>query len=296
VTANVEFLRCNCEHIDAVSQDAARKALAELIDAIERLRVSSGCRLGAPCSCEGQIGPRPLLKTCPVPIVLRGIVVPGVGEAHQAVTVIPMATTSISQREQTLVLLKERGVMRLADLMAKGIAATTLARLVSEGSISRIARGLYELPDADVSLGHSLAEIAVRVPTGVVCLISALPYHEITLQNPRSVWIAIGEKDRKPKAAHLPVRFTRFGKKALTLGVKTVTIDKVPVRISTPTKTVVDCFRYRSTVGLDVTLEALRMALRARKATPDSIADMAKKLRIWTVIAPYLESVVADAS
>jgi predicted transcriptional regulator of viral defense system len=201
---------------------------------------------------------------------------------------------SMPQRERALALLKRRGLMRQSDLKAKGIHAATLARLVGEGSITRIARGLYELPDAEVSLAHSLAEVAARVPGSVICLLSALQYHEITLQNPRSVWAAIGEKDRKPKVTHLPVRFLRFGKKALGLGVMSVRIDKVPVRIFTPAKTVVDCFRYRRVVGLDVALEALRMVLRTRKATPDGIASIAKKLRIWTVIAPYLESVAAD--
>jgi predicted transcriptional regulator of viral defense system len=203
-------------------------------------------------------------------------------------------TTSMSQRERTLTLLKKRGVMRLSDLMAKGIYETTVARLVDEGSITRTSRGLYELPDADISLSHDLAEIAARVPNGIICLISALQYHEITLQNPRSIWVAIGEKDRKPTTIRLPVRFLRFGKKALAIGVTTVTIDKVPVRIFSPAKTVVDCFRYRRTVGLDVALEALRMVLRSRKATPDSIADIAKKLRAWKVLSPYLETVVAD--
>ena len=198
------------------------------------------------------------------------------------------------QRERALALLKRRGLMRQSALKAKGIHAATLARLVGEGSITRTARGLYELPDAEVSLAHSLAEVAARVPSSVICLLSALQYHEITLQNPRSVWAAIGEKDRKPKVTHLAVRFLRFGKKALGLGVMSVSIDKVPVRIFTPAKTVVDCFRYRRVVGLDVALEALRMALRTRKATPDAIASIAKKLRIWTVIAPYLESVAAD--
>jgi predicted transcriptional regulator of viral defense system len=202
--------------------------------------------------------------------------------------------TSATQRTRALTLLKKQGIMRQSDLKAKGIHGITLARLVEDGSITRTGRGLYELTDAEVSLTHSLAEIAARVPGGVICLLSALQYHEITLQNPRSVWMAIGEKDRKPKVTHLPVRFLRFGEKALKLGVSTISIDGVPVQIFTPTKSVIDCFRYRRLVGLDVALEALRMVLRARKATPDAIASMAKKLRIWTVIAPYLESVVAD--
>ena len=133
------------------------------------------------------------------------------------------------------------------------------------------------------------------MPKGVVCLISALSYHEITLQSPRSVWVAIGEKDRKPKVTHLTVRFLHFSDTALKTGVETVWIDGVPVKIfGSVAKTIVDCFRYRRAVGLDVALEALRIAVRARKVTPDQIAMLAKSLRIWSVIRPYLESIAAD--
>jgi predicted transcriptional regulator of viral defense system len=107
----------------------------------------------------------------------------------------------------------------------------------------RTSQGLYELADADIA--HSLAEVSKRVPKGVVCLISALQFHEITLQNPRSIWMAIGEKDRKPTVTHVAARFVRFGTKALTLGVETHRIDSVPVRIFEPAKTIVDCVRYR---------------------------------------------------
>jgi predicted transcriptional regulator of viral defense system len=107
--------------------------------------------------------------------------------------------------------------------------------------------------------------------------------------------MAIGEKDRKPKVTHVSARFVRFGTKALTLGVETHTIDSVPVRIFDPAKTVVDCFRYRRSVGIDVALEALRMVLRSRKARLAKIVEYAQRLRIWSVVRPYLESLTADA-
>jgi predicted transcriptional regulator of viral defense system len=203
-------------------------------------------------------------------------------------------TQSRSQRQTALELLERHGIMRLSDLMAHGIHPPTIARLVNEGVVARPSRGLYELADAEVELTHSLAEVAKRVPRGVICLISAMQFHEITLQEPRSVWVAIGEKDRKPQLDYPPARFVRFGERALKSGVQTHIIDSVPVRIFGPAKTVVDSFRYRNTVGLNVALEALRMALRARKATPDAIANYARDLRIWTVLRPYLESTVAD--
>lgn len=207
-----------------------------------------------------------------------------------------MSKTGIeaTQRTRAIDLLRRRGIMRLNQLRVRGIHPPTLSRLVQEGEVVRPGRGLYELADAEVTLGHSLAEVAVRVPKGIICLVSALHYHEITLQNPRSVWVAIGEHVHKPKVPHLAVRFLHFGDAALGLGVETVVIDGVKVRIFSAAKTVVDCFRYRRIVGLDVALEALRLALRSKKATPDQLAKLAKALRIWTVIRPYLESVMAD--
>ena len=200
----------------------------------------------------------------------------------------------VSQRDLAVSLIERHGIMRLSDLKGRGVNPATLSRLVAEGLLHRPSRGLYELADAEIEISHSLAEVAKRIPKGVICLISALQFHEITLQLPRSVWIAIGSKDRKPVIDYPPIRTVRFGEKALTLGVETHTIDSVPVRIFDPAKSIVDCFRFRSTVGLDVALEALRMGWRSRKASPDDIANYAQALRIWSVIRPYLESVVAD--
>lgn len=199
-----------------------------------------------------------------------------------------------TQRDLAVSLIERHGIMRLSDLKDHGVNPATLARLVEEGILHRPSRGLYELAGADVELAHSLAEVATRVPKGVICLTSALQFHEITLQVPRNVWIAIGSKDRKPVIDYPPVRVVRFGEKAMTLGVETHTIDSVPVRIFDPAKSIVDCFRFRNSVGLDVALEALRMGWRTRKANADDMARYAQALRIWSVMRPYLESVVAD--
>ena len=199
-----------------------------------------------------------------------------------------------TQRDLAVSLIERHGIMRLSDLKDHGVNPATLARLVEEGVLQKPSRGLYELFGADIEAAHNLAEVAKRVPKGVICMISALQFHEITLQLPRSVWIAIGSKDRKPALDYPPLRVVRFGEKALRLGVETHTIDSVPVRIFDPAKTIVDCFRFRNTVGLDVALEALRMGWRSRKAKPDDIVRYAQALRIWSVVRPYLESVVAD--
>ena len=200
----------------------------------------------------------------------------------------------IGQKQRVLDLLGRNGIMRLSEFLAHGIHAPTLARLVNEGTVIRPSRGLYELDGAEISMGHSLAEAAKRVPKGVVCLVSALNFHQITLQNPNWVWVAIGEKSRKPKFTTPPARFVRFGARALRTGVETHIIDSVPVNITSAAKSVVDCFRFRNTVGLDVALEALRMSLRQRKTTPDEVAKLARKLRIWSVLRPYIEGTVAD--
>jgi len=204
-----------------------------------------------------------------------------------------MPATS-TQRDIALQLLQQRGIMRLCELKDHGVSAPTVSRLVDDGRVARTSRGLYELRGVEIDRAHALAEMAKRVPRGIICLISALQYHEITLQGPRSVWVAIGNKDRRPKITHIAVRFVRFGDKALSSGVETHRIDGVDVRIFGPAKAVVDCFRFRRLVGLDVALEALRLALRTGKTTPDAIADYAKELRIWTVLRPYLESTAAD--
>ena len=205
-----------------------------------------------------------------------------------------MTTAAPSQRDLALKLLSRHGILRMSELKSHGVHPPTLSRLVEEGVLNHPSRGLYEIAGAEVDLHHSFAEVAKRAPKAVICLVSALQFHEITLQLPRGVWIAIGSKDRKPAIEYPQIRVVRFGAAGLSLGVRTHTIDGVAVKVFDPSKSIVDCFRFRNKVGLDVALEALRQGWRSRKANPDTIAAYARKLRIWTVIRPYLESVVAD--
>lgn len=198
------------------------------------------------------------------------------------------------QKDLVINLLEQHGTLRLSDLKGHGVNPATLARLVEQGLLRRPSRGLYELADTDLDISHSLAEVAKRTPKCVICLISALQFHEITLQVPHSVWIAIGSRHRRPVVSYPPTSVVHFSENALTLGVETHIIDSVPVRIFNPAKSIVDCFRFRNKVGLDVALEALRIGWRSQKARPDAIAEYSQALRIWTVVKPYLESVVAD--
>ena len=200
-----------------------------------------------------------------------------------------------TQRERALHLLESRGIMRLSELKRAGVHYQTLTRMVADGVVLRHSRGLYRLPAADFDISHSFAEVAKMVPKGVVCLVSALQFHELTLQLPPFVWVAVGRKRKLPRIGFPPVRPVRFGEKAMSMGVELHVIDGVETPIFGPAKTVVDCFRYRKRFGMDIALEGLRNAVRKRKAHPDDIADFAKALRVWSVTRPYLDAMLADA-
>jgi hypothetical protein len=172
-------------------------------------------------------------------------------------------TSTNAQRLRALDLLKARGMLRLREFVAEGIGPETLARLVREEAVIRPARGLYQLPYTQVEAAHALAEAAVLVPKGVICLISALQYHELTLQMPSAVWMAIDRAAWRPKINYPPIRFVRFTGSALTEGIERHSIENIDVPITDPARTIVDCFRYRTKVGfryrtkvgLDVAME-----------------------------------------
>ena len=200
-----------------------------------------------------------------------------------------------TQRDQALELLRMKGIVRLSEFMDAGITAATVARMLRAGNVNRLARGLYQLPDAPLDANHSLAEAAKRVPRGVVCLVSALAYHDLTDQLPRAVWMAIRTKDWMPKKGRPAMRFVRFTDALLTDDVQTVHIENVPVKVFGVAKTIADCFRHRRKVGQTVALEGLQEALRQRKATPAEIARHAKRGGVATIVRPYLEALTANA-
>jgi predicted transcriptional regulator of viral defense system len=204
--------------------------------------------------------------------------------------------TTLTQRSRALTLLGRQPILRLKDFAAQDVGPETLARLVREGVIVRVARGLYQRANASADARHSLAEAAALVPKGVVCLISALQFHELTLQMPSEIWMAIDRTAWRPRIEYPPVRFVRFSGTALTEGVKLHRIAGVKVAITTPARTIVDCFRYRSKVGLDVALEGLREGLRERKVTTDQLWRHATKMRVWSIMNPYVEAMTADAT
>ena len=199
-----------------------------------------------------------------------------------------------TQRAQAINLLRTQGIVRLSEFKGAGITAATISRMVHAGDVIRLARGLYQLPDAPLDGNHSLAEAAKRVPKGVVCLVSALAYHELTDQLPRAVWMAIGTKDWMPKEGRPAMRIVRFTDALLADDVITVQIENVPVKVFGVAKTVADCFRHRRTVGQTIALEGLQEALRQRKSTPAEIARHAERGGVATVVRPYLEALTAN--
>jgi predicted transcriptional regulator of viral defense system len=195
--------------------------------------------------------------------------------------------------QETLAVVRRLGVVRPSDLQSRGIPRGRLYRLLRQGLVERKARGLYVASDHDPTAEHSLAQVAKKVPKGVICLLSALQYHELTTQLPHEVWVAIPEKARRPRIAYPPLRVVRFSGPALTQGAETHKIEGVPVRITSVAKTLADCFKYRNKIGLEVALEALRDAWREKKTTMGEIDRFARICRVERVMRPYLEALVA---
>ncbi|MCY3995612.1 MAG: type IV toxin-antitoxin system AbiEi family antitoxin domain-containing protein [Rhodobacter sp.] len=199
-----------------------------------------------------------------------------------------------TQRDCALELLRNRGIIRLSEFTSAGITAATIGRMRKDGDVIRLGRGLYQLPDAPLDINHSLAEAAKRVPKGVVCLTSALAFHQLTDQLPRSVWLAIGKNDWSPTDDETSLRIVRFTDKLLKEDVETTSIESVPVKVFGVAKTIADCFRHRRSVGQSVALEGLQEALRQRKVTPAEIAKSAASGGVSTIVRPYLEALTAN--
>ena len=205
------------------------------------------------------------------------------------------ASDNSTQRTQALALLKRRGMTRLAEFSEAGITATTVGRMERAGEVVRLARGLYQLPDAALDAQQSLAEAARLVPKGVICLASALAFHGLTDQMPPKVWIAIGRKDWRPRLTYPPIRIARFSDELLQRSVEHKKVAGTSVPVFGVAKTVADLFRYRRTVGDALAIEGLRQALRQRKATPAEIAREAEAAGVWATMEPYVMALTSDA-
>ena len=195
--------------------------------------------------------------------------------------------------DRTLKLARRRQGVTTRELTQAGIHTQVLSRLVAGGKLERIARGLYRLPEHAITEHHGLAIAAAAVPHGVVCLLSALQYHDIGTQAPSEVWMAIDRRARRPALRYPPLRIVRYTGAALTEGAESHQVEGREVRVYNIPKTIADCFKYRNKIGLDVALEALREAWRARRFTMDELDRYAAICRVQRVMRPYLEALAA---
>ena len=194
--------------------------------------------------------------------------------------------------EKTLKITSKTGIIRPKELDQYGIPRKYLHILYRKGLLDRIGRGLYISPEFEPTENRTLAEICKRIPHAVICLISALFFHDLTTQLPSKVWIAIDRKARLPNKAALPIRVFRFSGKALTEGVEEHIIEGVNIKVYSPAKTVADCFKYRNKIGIDIAIEALKDCLHQRKCKPSDIDHYSHICRISSVIRPYVEAVI----
>lgn len=194
--------------------------------------------------------------------------------------------------KKVLDFVRKGGILRPQDLQKKGLPSDYLWRLHKQGKLEKVGRGLYQVQGAELSEHQTVVQAALRVPHGIICLLSALRFHDFTTQSTFEIWMAIDVKARAPKEEIIPLRIVRFSGKALTAGVETHTIEGVNVKVYNPAKTVADCFKYRNKIGLDVAIEALRDCWRKKLATSDQLWRYAKVCRVARVMRPYLESLV----
>jgi predicted transcriptional regulator of viral defense system len=189
------------------------------------------------------------------------------------------------------VFVKHGGMLRTGEAIRLGIHPRTLYMLRDQGDVERVGRGLYRLSSAQPLSNPDLVPIAVRVPRGVVCLISALAYHDLTTQVPHAIDLALPSHSQAPKTDGVPIRVFWFSEPSLSAGIDIVRIDNIPVRIYSPEKTIADCFKYRNKIGLDIAIEAVRTyRQRKRRADMQALAKYAQVNRVLTVMRPYLEA------
>lgn len=196
----------------------------------------------------------------------------------------------MDSQSRILELARKRLLFRLSEVTHAGIHPESVRRLTGRGQLARIGRGLYALPSLEVSEHHTLAEIAKRVPKGVVCLLTALRFYGMGTQNPREVWLAVDRRAGVPRIEFVPIRIVRMSTAAISTGIEKRTVDGVRVRITSPALTVVDCFKFRNKIGIDVAVEALRDYRRLRKGTVDAIWQQADRLRMSKVMRPYWDA------
>ena len=201
-------------------------------------------------------------------------------------------TPPATQEQIVLRFARKHGLLHARDIAALGVRTVVLTRLTRAGKLERVGRGVYALPGRPATAHRSLAEVALRAPRGVVCLLSALRVHGIGTQAPFEVWLALPTGVAAPRLASPALRVVRMSGGSMTQGVSRIKVDGIRVPVFDAAKTVADCFKFRNKIGLDVALEALRDAWRERKIGMDELWRYAKLNRVANVMLPYLEGLV----
>lgn len=195
-----------------------------------------------------------------------------------------------TKTERLLQLVRERGLVRAREVAAAGYPTALLYRLRDRGELEQVGPGLFRDPDADLTERHSYAEVAKLVPAGVICLLSALAFHEIGTQNPWQVWMALEKGKQRPRSPELPLKIVWFSGDAMEEGVEHHEVEGVDVRVFSAAKTVADLFKFRNKVGVDVAIEALREGLERRIFSRDQVLHFARICRVERVMKPYLQA------
>jgi len=199
----------------------------------------------------------------------------------------------VRSKKHALLELARSGPVRARDLAACRIPRTYLKRACDQGVLEQVDRGLYRLAGGETTELESIAQVSKRVPHAVIALLSALQVHGLTTQVPHAVWVLIDRHARTPKLAYPKLEIVRASGLARSHGVEERIIDGVPVRITSPAKTVADCWRYRRHVGMDVAIEALRDYLRTQRGGVDRLMEAARADRVYAVMRPYVEALAA---
>jgi predicted transcriptional regulator of viral defense system len=190
-------------------------------------------------------------------------------------------------------MVQRRGLVRPRDLERAGLPTSVLYRLRDQGEVEQVGPGLFRHPGATTTEKHTYAEAAKLIPTGVVCLLSALAFHDIGTQVPHEVWLALRAHSKRPMVTAVPLRIVWFSGDAFTEGIETHTVEGVTVRVYSAAKTIADLFKFRNKIGLDVAVEALRDAWSRRLVTMDEMLRFARVCRVEKVMRPYLEAITS---
>ncbi len=195
----------------------------------------------------------------------------------------------MTQQQQVIEFFEKEPLLRSQELTDRGIDRKTIKRMVDSGELIRVARGLYRRPDYIPHHHYSLLEARKSLPNGVICLLSALDWHDIGTQNPSQVWVAVPRRTWRPTTLDIPVRIVTYSPKTFEAGISQVQIENMPVNIYNIPRTIADCFKYRNKIGLDVAIEALKDVLRQRRTTVDELLRYAEICRVRAVMRPYME-------